>query len=485
MYNTRMPLLNARLAALLVLFAASVKGADEVPFERPDSLQPAIAFWTQVYSEVDSLSGFIHDNRNLGIVYETLRFNWYDSSQVQERKIKRLVQHYQDALHVLATGKREDLTTREQKVLALWGDKADDNTLAAAANRLRFQRGQADRIRDGVIRAGSWENRIRKTLRDFDLPEVLAALPHVESSYNPSVRSHAGAAGLWQFTRFTGRHYLRVDHIIDERFDPVKSTEGAARLLQKYYSKLQSWPLTITAYNHGLSGVRRAVRETGSTDIGDIVQGYTGPRFGFASRNYYAAFLAAADVTRNAEKYFGSLDLQEDENYWIVKLPSYLPVGDLIQQLALDTDVIKSLNPALQHAVWNGNKHVPRDYQLRLPATTGNTTITALLTRVQGHEQQVPDIFYRVQEGDTLSGIALRYNHSVRDLVALNNLGSESRILVGQSLRLSSATLPEAIQLAAMELLRDGVEPVLLPASDASNESAATSPSTRAPGAGR
>ena len=234
--------------------------------------------------------------------------------------------------------------------------------------------------------------------------------------------------------------------------------------------------MTITDYNHGLSGIRRAVRETGSTDIGDIVQGYTGPRFGFASRNYYAAFLAAADVTCNAEKYFGSLDLQEDENYWIVKLPSYLPVGDLIQQLALDTDVIKSLNPALQHAVWNGNKHVPRDYQLRLPATTGNTTITALLTRVQGHEQQVPDIFYRVQEGDTLSGIALRYNHSVRDLVALNHLGSENRILIGQSLRLSSATRPEAIQIAAMELLRDDVEPVLLPESDASNESVDTLP---------
>ena len=83
---------------------------------------------------------------------------------------------------------------------------------------------------------------------------------------------------------------------------------------------------------------------------------------------------------------------------------------------------------------------------------------------------------YRIVSGDTLSGIALRYNHSVRDLVALNHLGSENRILIGQSLRLSSATLPEAIQLAAMELLRDGVEPVLLPASDASNESVATLP---------
>lgn len=303
MCYTRKTRLYARLAVLLMLFAAPVKGADELRFERPDSLMPAIAFWTRVYSEVDSLAGFIHDSKNLGIVYETLRFKWYDSAQVQEQKIEQAVQRYLSALQVLATGKREDLTPREKKVLAIWGNKISGETFGAAATRLRFQRGQADRIRDGIIRAGAWEESIKQTLRDAGLPEQLAVLPHVESSYNQRVHSHAGAAGLWQFTTFTGRHYLRVDDVVDERIDPLKSTDGAVRLLQRYYSKLHSWPLTITAYNHGLSGMRRAVRETGSRDIGDIVQDYSGPRFGFASRNHYVAFLAAGDVTRNAEKY--------------------------------------------------------------------------------------------------------------------------------------------------------------------------------------
>jgi membrane-bound lytic murein transglycosylase D len=437
---------NARLAALLVLFAAPVKAADDVLFERPDSLQPAIGFWTRVYSEVDSLSGFVHDSRDLSVVYETLRFNWYDSPQVQERKIEQAVQRYQSALKSLASGKRKRLTAREQKVLALWGGKVSAETLEAAADRLRFQRGQADRIRDGIVRAGAWESRIKKTLQDSGLPEELAALPYVESSYNPRVRSHAGAAGLWQFTRFTGRHYLRVDHVIDERLDPVKSTEGAVRLLKRYYARLQSWPLTITAYNHGLSGVRRAVRETGGKDIGSIVHTYKGPRFGFASRNYYAAFVAVADVTRNAHKYFGPLERQEADEYWVVKVPSYMPVSDLTQQLELDPDAVKSLNPALQRAVWNGKKHVPKGYTLRLPVTTGVETVTALLTRVQGHSQQLPDLFYRVQAGDTLSEIALRHNHSVRDLMALNNLNSENHILAGQSLRLFGATVTGAEQ---------------------------------------
>lgn len=464
-----MPTLNVRLAALLLVVAGSVKAADQDLFERPASLQPAIEFWTRVYSEVDSLSGFIHDSRNLAVVYDVVRLNWYDSPQVQERRIDRAMKKYREALRALAAGKREGLTAREQKVLTLWGAEADRDKLAAAVDRVRFQRGQSDRIRDGVIRAGAWEQRIRKTLRDHGLPEELAMLPHVESSYNPNVHSHAGAAGLWQFTRFTGRHYLRVDHIVDERLDPVKSTEGAARLLQRYYSRLQSWPLTITAYNHGLSGVRRAVRETGSRDIGDIVQQYDGPRFGFASRNYYAAFLAASDVARNAEAYFGPLERQQVRDHWIVKMRSYVPVTDLMQQLGLDEEDIKAINPALQQAVWSGQKHVPKGYPLRIPADTANERIRALLTRVDGHEKQIPDLFYRVQAGDTLSGIALRHKQTVRELIALNNLRSGNRILAGQRLRLSAVSAADRVQVADKKSGSDGGEPVLLPASDVSS----------------
>lgn len=480
MRYARTPTLNARLAALMLLFAAPLERAGGVTFERPDSLQPAIGFWTRVYSEIDSLSGFVHDSDNVAVVYETLRFNWYDSAQVQERRIEEAVANYEGALHSLASGKRKNLTPREQKVLALWGDNASAVTLAAAANRIRFQRGQADRIRDGIIRAGAWEQRIRKRLREAGLPEGLAVLPYVESSYNLHVESHAGAVGLWQFTRFTGRHYLRVDDVLDERADPVKSTDGAIRLLANYYSKLHSWPLTITAYNHGLSGVRRAVRETGSTDIGDIIRTYTAPRFGFASRNYYAAFLAAGDVTRNAEKYFGKLRRQRAETYWTVKVPSYLAIDDLMRELAADADDIQALNPALQAAVWSNKKYVPKGYLLRLPAATRSATITALLTQTPGHAQQIPDFFYRVKAGDTLSGIALRHNHSVSDLVTLNNLRNADHVRAGQLLRLYSDVVPEAILTASMESTEDnGGDPLLPRAAEAAFEPVAVVPLAR------
>jgi membrane-bound lytic murein transglycosylase D len=469
--------LRANLAALMLLFVMPLERAEGVTFERPESLQPAIAFWTRVYGEVDSLSGFIHDSDKLSVVYDTLRFNWYDSARVQERRIEEAVADYRSALQALAGGKRKHLTPREQKVLALWGDDANPETLAAAASRIRFQRGQADRIREGIVRAGAWEQRIRKRLRDAGLPEELAVIPYVESSYNPQVQSHAGAVGLWQFTRFTGRHYMRVDDVLDERADPVISTDGAIRLLTNYHSKLNSWPLAITAYNHGLSGVRRAVQETGSADIGDIVRTYKAPRFGFASRNYYAAFLAAGDVTRNAETYFGKLQRQQAENHWTVKLPSYIAMNRLVRQLAVDADLIQTLNPALQAAVWDNRKYVPKGYLLRLPATTRSATITTLLTRIQGHARQIPDFVYQVKSGDTLSGIALRHNHSVSDLVTLNNLRSENHIRAGQSLRLYSKVVPEAILTASTEPgATDDRNPLLPRAAEAAFESVAAVP---------
>ena len=89
------------------------------------------------------------------------------------------------------------------------------------------------------------------------LPTELAALPHVESSFNTYAYSKVGAAGMWQFMRGTGRRFLRIDAAVDERLDPYRSTEAAASFLEQNYIVLGSWPLALTAYNHGAGGMKR------------------------------------------------------------------------------------------------------------------------------------------------------------------------------------------------------------------------------------
>ena len=447
---------------VLMLLVRPAHAGESTLFPRPEALKPAVSFWKKVYTEISSGSGYVHDSRNLDVVYATLHFKWYESAQVQEREIQRAIKRYRKALLALADGKRKNLSADEKKVLALWGKDVSAKTLQAAAQNQRFQRGQADRFRDGIIRAGAWEKRIQETLSSLDLPQSLAAIPHVESSYNSKVHSRIGAAGLWQFTRFTGRHYLRVDQVVDERLDPLKSTEAAARLLLEYHSVLKSWPLAITAYNHGLSGVRKAVRETSSNDIGVIVDKYDGPRFGFASRNFYAAFLAASDVSTGSQRYFGTLERDQPEAYWVVKTPVYLPLQGLIEQLNLDTDSVKALNPALQTSVWNGSKYLPQGFHLRLPVDAGSEDITTLLTTLasaEGRSKQIPDRYYTVKRGDTLSGIASRHKVRMRDLMAVNSISSKNRILVGQVLRWPGTESPEEVEFAGVELVANESKP--------------------------
>ena len=198
----------------------------------------------------------------------------------------------------------DDLTAHEQRILHAFGANATPRDFRDAIDRIRFQLGQADRFHEGLIRAAVWEKEIAHTLTQHGVPAEIAALPHVESSFNLAAYSKVGAAGLWQFMPSTAKRFMRVDDMVDERLDPYSATEAAANLMLYNYRLLGTWPLAVTAYNHGPGGLRRAQDELGTSDIAVIVKRYQGATFGFASRNFYVAFLAALEVDRNAEQVF-------------------------------------------------------------------------------------------------------------------------------------------------------------------------------------
>ncbi len=427
---------------LLVVLATTgpAAGAGEATaFSRPPELEPAVRFWSRVYTEVDTNSGFLHDSRELNVVYEVVKFKPGTSRRAKQRQVNRLKTRYRKILNTLAAGKRKNLTAEQSRVLALWPDGVNQRTLRDAARRLRFQLGQSDKFRAGLIRSGAWTQYIRDTFQQMGVPTELAALPHVESSFDPTAYSHRGAAGIWQFTRSTGRRYLRIDHVVDERMDPYAATVAAARLLKHIHSVTSSWPLAITAYNHGASGMRRAVRRLGTRDIGTVVERYRSRSFGFASRNFYAAFLAALDVERDAYKHFGPLHRDTPPDVEIVELTDYVKVATLERVFAVNRNVLKSYNRALQSAVWNGSKYVPRGYKLRVPRSQGKRPAALLLADLSAserHSRQTPDSFHKVRRGDTLSRIAARYEVSMRDIMDINKLRSRHRIRAGQVLRL-------------------------------------------------
>jgi membrane-bound lytic murein transglycosylase D len=433
-------------------FATSALAAPE-DFPRPASLQPAIAFWTRVYTEIDTSSGFLHDNENLDVVYETVRIPADASSRTRRRTVDAAREKYRDILNSLASGKRDHLSADEQRVLDLWPDDVSKKELAAAAGRLRFQLGQSDRFRAGLERSGAWKPHIEAVLKDRGLPIELAALPHVESSFDPTAYSRVGAAGLWQFTRSTGLRYMQIDHIIDERRDPFMSTYAAARLLEDNHAVAESWPIALTAYNHGLAGMRRAIAKLNTHDIGRIVAEYDGRTFGFASRNFYAAFLAALDIDRSPERYFQGLVLAAQPQYQLVKVPDFVDADTLADALGISRKELQRLNPALMETVWEGDKFVPKGFELRLPAglsSAPNEAFASIPANAR-FAQQRPDQFHRVRSGDTLSQIAERYNVSLAALVRANGLRSSDFIRVGQTLTLPTTGGATPPSLAALD----------------------------------
>ncbi|MEM9207885.1 MAG: transglycosylase SLT domain-containing protein, partial [Pseudomonadota bacterium] len=427
---------------LVVLGAAQPVWADTETFPQPAELDRDVNFWLRVFSAVSDDEGLLHDNRNLSIVYEQMPMPAATGRRERNRRVSVRRKHYQDILKTLADGKRTGLTVEEQRVLELWGTDVSNQTLASAARQIRFQHGLSDRMADSLRRAGRWRAHINETFERHGVPIELAALPHVESSYNPAARSHVGASGIWQFTRSTGRRFMQVDHVVDERNDPFRATEAAAKLLAYNYSLTQNWPMAITAYNHGLAGARRAMRQHGDTAYADILRNYKGRTFGFASRNFYVAFLAAKTIDQDPDRYFPGVVPQAPVDYETFVLEDYVPADVLAGSLGVSEKALSAANPSLQATVWQGSKHIPTGMELRIPAEDLSGSLDELLASIDGGQRfndQLPDMFHTIARGDTLSQIADTYNTRVSTLVALNGLSSRHRIRAGQQLRLPAA----------------------------------------------
>jgi len=429
------------LLLLLFLLFSGLLLADET-FPQPAELQSDVDFWVDVFTVYGNDEGVLHDNRNLGVIYERLAIPEKTSRRERQRRVEKRRKSLQAVLRSLASGNRDKLTAEEARVLALWPADVSNKTLSNAVGRIRFQQGLKDRFQQGLRRSGRWRDHVNKEFSALNVPIEIAALPHVESSYNPNARSNVGASGIWQFTRSTGRRFLRVDHVVDERNDPFAATRAAGRLMAYNYSITGNWPMAITAYNHGLGGVRRAMRQYGDTAYVDIFRKYNGRTFGFASRNFYVAFLAAKEVDQHVEKYFPGLQAETPTNYSVTSLPSYVSVSGLTKALGTTPTKLAQHNPALQATVWQESKYLPKGYELRFPADNLQQSLAQLIGALPADavfSKQLPDMFHRVARGDTLSQIAATYSTRVSTLVALNNLNSSHRIRAGEQLRLPAA----------------------------------------------
>ncbi|HUQ10771.1 MAG TPA: LysM peptidoglycan-binding domain-containing protein [Steroidobacteraceae bacterium] len=447
----------ACLAMFLPLIGAFSTAAAAPSIPRPEGIQQDVNFWIRVYTEVTTNEGFLHDERNLAVVYDTLRFTSGSSPRDRQRLVdERRDRHIAALRRIIAAlpsaEARAALSDEDKRILALWGANPSPIILKEAMERVRFQLGQADRFKEGLIRSSSYETHIAETFANQGLPPELAVLPHVESSFNAAAYSKVGAAGLWQFMRSTGRRYMRVDDAVDERLDPYRSTEAAAQLLAYNYRVLGSWPLALTAYNHGAAGMRRARDTVGTDDFVKINRTYNSRTFGFASRNFFPSFLAALTVDENPEKYFGQFDRRPEQKFREVTMPAYVRLATLERMLGVDREQLRLLNPGWRPTIFSGTRLVPKGYRLRLPAdTTEKWTSEMLMAKLPASELysgQVLARSHRVRKGESLASIAQRYGLSAARLAEMNGLSPSASLRAGRHLNLPEQ-LPRLLNASA------------------------------------
>lgn len=279
----------------------------------------------------------------------------------------------------------------------------------------------------GLEHSRRYLEQMQRIFEERGLPIELAYLPLIESSFQIDARSHAGAVGIWQFMRRTGRRFLHVTSRVDERKDPLESTRAAASLLEANYELFGNWPLAITAYNHGERGILRAIDQVGSSDLMEMIRHYKSRTFGVSSKNFYAEFLAALEVASRVEDYFPDIEYHSPIPIEEMELEQPISVSSLIKSTGVSRQEFLSWNPALSRKI----TFLPKWYRVKVPAENLEVFAAAYQKIVNR-----PWIRHLVTKGETLSRIARNYRISVYEIQNVNGLSNIHFISIGQLLKI-------------------------------------------------
>lgn len=361
---------------------ADSKSSDN-PFPVDGVVARQVKFWELIFQTYPSTTILVHDVDEPDRIIDLIDFK--DSAKGQasdpvrgrnerQRVAKRYVDRYELALRRFSAIGESALQfgAIERRIWSTYAeDEKNRRKLLSGKISIRSQSGLADQFAQAAVTAQRYLPYMEQVFRDAGLPVELTRLPFVESMFNVRARSKVGASGIWQFMPQTARLYMRVDgRIADERNSPWKATRAAARLMADNYQSLKSWPLAITAYNHGAAGMERAARETGSADLSVIIKAHSSPTFGFASRNFYAEFVAAVNSYdllakgKTLSKHRSSREFVE-----FTRLPRKASIAEIMRHSKVSRSTLAQLNPCLLPAAFKKYRYrnLPAGYRLRLP----------------------------------------------------------------------------------------------------------------------
>lgn len=318
-------------------------------FYPSEDLEDRVEFWVKIYSHYTTKQGVFHlvDDPSL-ILAEIDLTSIVDNKVLKESERRKLINE--------AVAKQRQLVQQKWKISDI--------------KKIRLQMGLKDRMQKAFFHAGRYLPMMEDIFKKENLPIELTRLVFVESSFNIRAQSKVGASGLWQIMPGTARPHGYLKKNYDKRNHPIYATRLAAKILSSNYKQLKLWPLAITAYNHGAAGVQRMVNLNRTTSIEELIEtNETTASWGFASKNFYACFLAVLEVERNAEDLFGknllTSQYKKQKEFYLAKKT---PKKKVLSWFDGSLTRFQQLNP---HLNWNAlvkNKYFPAGIPLIVSA---------------------------------------------------------------------------------------------------------------------
>jgi membrane-bound lytic murein transglycosylase D len=290
-----------------------------------------------------------------------------------------------------------------------------------------------DKIAAGLSRSGRYVPMIQEIFAEEGLPQDLAWIAFIESSFLPHARSPRSAQGIWQFMPRTGRQYgLKSNGVVDERSDPEKATRAAAKYLSYLHEIFGDWYLAMAAYNAGEGKILRAMERTGARDFWQLAATSAIRK---QTQNYVPAFLASVLISKDPSHYGFDVAYAPAIAFETVRLDRPVDLGSLAGAAELSLEDIQVLNPELRSPV------TPRQdegYELRVPPGSREAVLVAFAAAPTAKPPSFKT--HIAKKGETLPRIAKRYGVSVTTLASANSLSARSRVSRGQEILIPQRT---------------------------------------------
>ncbi|MCI5188558.1 MAG: LysM peptidoglycan-binding domain-containing protein [Candidatus Electrothrix sp. AS4_5] len=296
----------------------------------------------------------------------------------------------------------------------------------------KFQHEQREIFEAWLERSALYVPLIEQELNKAALPKALIRLAMIESGFNPSAYSPAGATGLWQFMPTTAKSYgLRIDSWIDERRNPEKATKAAISYLSALYKQFGDWQLAVAAYNAGEGKISRGLEKYKVKNFWELAEKNYLPR---ETKNYVPKLIAAIIIAHEPKRYGFQPVAEKKMEYDVVDVPSRTPLAKVAKAGGYSVKEIRQLNNEL---LKNQIPPVKNMYSLRVPAGSSTRIAANIAENLQEtRSDKKKKVVHRLQRGETLSGVSKRYNVSVNMIMQWNDIDDVRRLQTGRKLAL-------------------------------------------------